>query len=305
MAEKIIINLPTNIGDAILGLPVIRKMRSWYPDSTITVVASAKTKGFFLRNSCVDRVVLFDKRWKLSIKRKFAFSLRGKYDVAVDLKNSLLPYIIGARRKTGPLRFYKKGTHVRDRYLRLIKKFKREDNPVKCEILLSSKEKERWAKENITESVFICCSSRSDKKRYNPNYLKEVILKIKDRYPIVLLGEASDRDFYGDTLEQEGIIDLVGKTSISDVFYLLQNFGKLLISVDSSILHIGSYLNIPIVSLFGPTSPQIYGPYSDKSCVLTKEGLECRRCASGKCQNDIECMKIHPQKIIEAVIKII
>ena len=87
-------------------------------------------------------------------------------------------------------------------------------------------------------------------------------------HPLVIIGEQSDRGYYRDILNLPGTTDLVGKTTIAEAFYLIQTYAKLALCVDSSILHIASYLNKPLVALFGPTDPARYGPWSDHYLVL-------------------------------------
>lgn len=124
---------------------------------------------------------------------------------------------------------------------------------------------------------------------------------LKGDFSLVILGEESDRSFYKDILSLEGVKDFVGKTSLSDIFYLLNKYALGLIAVDSSILHIGSYLNIPVVGIFGPTDSVRFGPWSDKNLVLRNEKAVCAPCGKAVCRFNNECMDINPETVISAV----
>jgi heptosyltransferase II len=305
VSESILINLPTNIGDAVLGLPVVDRMRSCYPQGLISVIASPRTKDFLLKHSCIDRVIVFNKKWKFRHKVRFALALRGRFNIVVDLKNSFLPAVIGSKKRTSFFRFFKKEMHIKDRYLKLVDNFSFSSQQSRGSIVLNNEEEDKCCGLGLSRSVFMSCSSLFRGKRYKPVYIKQVIQSIRSIYPVVILGQAQDRDFYGQVLSEPGVIDLVGRTSIAEVFYLLENYAALVVSVDSSILHIASYLNLSVVSLFGPTSPGTYGPYSDKRIVLTKEGFNCSECLGNRCKKDFECMNINPKKVISAVNQII
>ncbi len=329
MANNIIINFPTNIGDTILALPVLDRIKANYPQSRMTGIASGHTYSLLERNNFIDKVILFDKRWSIKQKIKFSLSIRGEYNLMVDLKNSFLPVIAGVKSRTPFIRIFPKDMHIKDRYLSLIKKLvnypsggqgelsgKEKISEKRGAFILSKEEMDKWERYNFPPSIFIACSSHSLLKRYPYDYLTKVVKRLKEEYHLIILGENSDAQVYGDILGIDGITNLVGKTTVSELFYLIEHYARLVLCVDSSILHIASYLNKPVVAIFGPTPFQIYGPYSrkasslkgteestlvDNSVVLRKEGLKCAPCRNPQCPFDVECMKIPPEKVIEAV----
>ncbi|MCX7661790.1 MAG: hypothetical protein N2Z79_03800, partial [Candidatus Omnitrophica bacterium] len=76
----------------------------------------------------------------------------------------------------------------------------------------------------------------------------------------------------------------------------------LLVSNDRAVLHLGSYLNVPIVAIFGPTDDIRYGPWSEKSFVVKKE-IFCRPCKKAHCRfGTVECMRlIKPEDVLLAI----
>lgn len=307
MASKeintILINFPTNLGDVILGLPVLDKIRVNYPKSTITAIVSPGVKDFMLRNGYIDNVVVFNKHWRLREKLRFALSLRGKYDLMVDLKNSFLPVLLGARYRTPFIRFFPKNKHIKDKYLALITKFGNKKGK-KGEFSLSSQERDVWEGLNLGTCLFVACTSLSPIKTYSYKYLKRVISDLGNKYKVVVVGLEKDREFYKNILSMKNVVDLVGKTTMVDVFYLLKKHAHLFLGVDSSILHAAGYLNIPIVALFGPTHPRRSYPYSQKVKVLRKDALECVPCEKAECNLNSECMKIEPEQVVKVIKKI-
>jgi len=305
MMNKILINFPTNIGDRILGLPVLDRARANYPDGKITAIASHHTREFLLRNNFIDEVVVFDKLWKMKQKWKFCLSLRKKYNIIIDLKNSFLPVLLGIRERTPFLRRYPRNMHITEKYLAFTGNILKDKERPRSSFALTDKEIEKWTEQKIPSSIFIACSSRSRLKRYAYECLKSVVQELSLILPLVILGDKSDSGYYKDILKEDNVIDLVGKTSMSEVFYLLGNYACCLLCVDSSILHAGSYLNLPVAALFGPTYPDRFRPRSKGSVVLWKRNLPCVPCGMPVCENDSECMRIAPSRVVWAVRKIL
>ena len=301
MVNKIIINFPTNIGDAILGLPVLDKIKANYPEAKIIAIVSEKTKDFLTRNNYIDEAVLFNKQWKIREKIKFVLCLKGRFEAIVDLKNSFLPAILRVKRRSPFLRRYPKNTHIKDKYLSLVKKIAPVEAKSRSDFILSDEEKNKWDKLAIPPSLFIACTSLTLVKNYPYEYMKKLVKSLAGEYPVVIVGREEDRKFYKDILFLEGVRDLVGRTGMVDVFYLLKNYARVGLAVDSSILHMGSYLNIPLVAIFGPTHPNRSRPYSKKGLVLQNKGLKCLPCEKGSCDLEYECMKVDPERVVAAI----
>lgn len=305
MVKNILINFPTNLGDTILGLPVLDRLAFNYPQAKITAIASFKNKDFLLKNSLIKEVIVFDKFWKFHQKFKFSFGLRGRYDLMVDLKNTALPLIIGVKNRTPFRRRFPKSIHARDEYLSLIEKIAPNKGSLRGKFILSQDEERKWQAQKLGKSIFIACSSREQLKRYPYEYLKKVIERISGRHRIVILGLEEERGFYKDILSMEGVVDLVGKTQMHEVFFLLKNFAILLLCVDSSIMHLASYIDLPIIAIFGFTSHYRYGPWSSKSLVLRKENSSGAKRRQKDYSLLLEQMEIDPQRVLEAIEKML
>lgn len=251
-----------------MGLPVLDRLKSNYPQAKITVIASSATKEFLLANNFIDEVVVFNKHWTNIQKIRFVLGLRGKYDLMADLKNSFLPVLLGISDHTPFFRKFPQDMHLKERYLSLVEPIAPEARNLHSQFIITGENESCWRREKIAKAVFIAGSSRNRFKRYPADLLCKAIEEIKSFAPVAILGQRDEREFYHSLLSMPGVIDLVGKTSMSEVYFLLKEYGRLLISVDSGLLHLGSYLNLPILALFGPTDPCRYGPWSKQSVVL-------------------------------------
>lgn len=82
---------------------------------------------------------------------------------------------------------------------------------------------------------------------------------------VLLIGGPDDtalnqRLLEGLDVPAEAITNLAGKTSIGQLAAQLEQCA-LFIGNDSSPMHLAAAVGIPIIAIFGPTSPQEYGPY--------------------------------------------
>lgn len=60
-----------------------------------------------------------------------------------------------------------------------------------------------------------------------------------------------------------GTINLVGKTTVSDLYQLMQQ-ANLFIAHDCGVFHVAAATDIPIVGLYGPTNPIATGPFPSR-----------------------------------------
>lgn len=301
MARRIIINFPTNIGDAVLGFPALDKLKTNHPKAEITAIVSGRTQRLLERNTFIDKTVLYNKRWPIKEKMKFVVSLRGKFDLIIDFKNSSLPVLLGISKRTPFVRPYPKNMHIKDKYLDLVEKFCPKQIEKRADFRLSLEEKKHCDDLSLEPSLFISCSSLTAIKSYPYPYLKKVVESLAGEIPMVIIGQESDRKFYKDIVSIKGVTDLIGKTTIYEAVYLMKNYANLVLAVDSSILHIAGYLNIPIVAFFGPTHPDRSAPFSDKFVILRNDELSCIACEKANCPIDHKCMNINPERVIEAI----
>jgi lipopolysaccharide heptosyltransferase I len=70
---------------------------------------------------------------------------------------------------------------------------------------------------------------------------------------------------------------------------------------DTGPLHLANAVGTPVVGLYGPKDPRIYGPYFEPRAVVVNESCECSPCEKRKC-DDVVCMTgISVDAVFEAV----
>ena len=110
-------------------------------------------------------------------------------------------------------------------------------------------------------------------------------------------------------INPDRVINFAGKTTFKELI-TLYSISDLLITNDSGPVHFASTTDIPILALFGPETPKIFGPMSPNAKVISME-LACSPCISvfnqkkSSC-NDNQCMKqISVQMVLSEAQKIL
>ncbi len=128
-------------------------------------------------------------------------------------------------------------------------------------------------------------------------------------YSMVLMGDKQEMKYIHGISKQLAaypqVIDASGKWSLSELMVCIQN-AALLLTNDTGPMHLAFALKAPVVSLFGPCSPQQYGG-REKSIAIYKN-VYCSPCVHDflipPCQGDNQCMKkIQVEEVRQAVHK--
>ncbi|MCX5708540.1 MAG: hypothetical protein NTY14_06185 [Candidatus Omnitrophica bacterium] len=315
-SNKILFITLTNIGDAILTLPVVDELRSYFPQAEITVLTGPRPSELFEDNPYIKRVIIYDKYSFLSRKIGLLRLLQNeKFDVVVDLRNSLFGLFLRAAYKTSAfLRVPAKVKHMRDRHLYKIRDIGNVLGLVKTDILHRSLAQyqtdtiyiENILKENRIFSdekiIVISAGARSATKRWPQEKFVELIEALHKEYKarFVLIGDQEDgpvNQYIAGNCKVP-VLDLSARTTLKQVAVLLKR-SAVLITNDSANLHLASYLDVPVVAIFGPTDDVKYAPWSS-NCRVVKKEISCRPCMKAQCRfNTLECLRrVSPAEVV-------
>ncbi|MFA5038254.1 MAG: glycosyltransferase family 9 protein [Candidatus Omnitrophota bacterium] len=316
----------SNLGDAVMALPAFDFLKRECPSARVTVVAAPRTRCLFEHHPGVDELIVFDKH--SSLKEKIALYgrlRRAGFDVIVDLKNSFYSWGLKARYKSpASPRYPSWARHDYQRHLLKAAMALRPhpSGPVRQEefrewdccrnpSFISRKDTDSLL--NLLTGhgletgnfVLLVPGSRSDMKKWNGAGYAQVAGELQERYrkKVVIAGERSEEPVARQIASavSEPVIDLCGKTSLGMLCALILR-AELVVGSDSGALQIASYLDRPIVGLYGPTDPDRYGPWSSHSIAVRKNVL-CAPCSQAAClRRDHACMKtILPYDVLLAV----
>jgi lipopolysaccharide heptosyltransferase I len=98
-------------------------------------------------------------------------------------------------------------------------------------------------------------------------------------------------------------VELPETRTLGQLAALIQR-ASLFVSADTGPMHIAAALNVPVVALFGPKDPVVYGPYRTRSIVLQAR-LCCQPCGRRRCKDPI-CMRlISPEEAFHACLDLL
>ncbi len=314
--KKILFVTLTNIGDLVLTLPVLGVLKKEFPKASITVLAGSEAGEIVRADSSVSDILIYNKRATLLDKLKLILKLRSMvFDMAVDMRHSLFPILVGARYRTPIFKSPDRAIHRKKKHLNILSAmgistedapfpslFSREDR-LKVNALLSKK-----GVLPDDKIIVIAPGAKSHMKRWKIDGFMDVCLRLsKEANTIVaIIGDSTDKAMGSQMIaNSEGkAYDLSGAFNLRELAYFL-SLSKLLITNDSAPLHIAGLVDIPVIAIFGPTDHEKYGPISPGSVVLRK-GLSCSPCEQAVCEFDLECMKqISSKDVLNAVDRIL
>ena len=295
--HSIVIIKPCCIGDLVMTTPLLQVIKDNYPSAQITYVTGTWSKAIAEHHPAIDKVidcgtVGIPGRYRITNYLKLARLLRRQhFDLAFVLDRSpmltLLPWLAGVARRVGPDSLGRgfsltdrtpvsaSPTHLEheaDIYLDLARTLKLTmDHP---RMLFVPTEKERQSvlhSEYKQVAVFPGGGSNPGMELTAKRWPLERYRALVDRLvhelhvQVLLIGGPDDAKLNqalldGLDLPAESVINLAGKTSFGQSAAQIEAC-SLFIGNDSSPMHLAAAVGTPVIAIFGPTSPQEYGPY--------------------------------------------
>jgi ADP-heptose:LPS heptosyltransferase len=128
------------------------------------------------------------------------------------------------------------------------------------------------------------CSDLLPLRRWATNRFVELGRRLLDEQPdarIVVTGAPNEReeaDAVAQRIDPERARSLAGRTTLRQLL-VLYDMADVLVSNDSGPVHFAALTEIPVVALYGPETPQLYGPLSARAKALSA-GLMCSPCVN-------------------------
>src|ERR1035437_6618167 len=304
--DRILVIQTAVLGDAVLTLPMIRKLKELNGNSTIDVLCIPASKEIFQLSSLINEIIVIDKKGKdksFFSFLKFTKQIRAKgydkiYSPHRSFRTSLLVLQSGVRETYGfsnsslfhvykYLVEYIPNHHEVQRNLDLIGyDYSKTGWRVLPEIRIpenSDRAVKDFLKSNNINSNFAAIAPGSiwNTKKYPLEYYEQVIkYLICHELKVIIIGGKEEEDI-GKSLEVKfkgNLVSSAGYLSITESIALLK-YSRTLISNDSAPVHLGVCADIPVLTLYCSTVPDFgFYPYNNKSRWLSYSELECKPC---------------------------
>ena len=305
-SEKILVIQTAFLGDAVLTLPMIQKLKELNGDSTIDVLCIPESKEIFQLSTFINEVIVIDKKGEhksFFSLLKFAGQIRSKvytriYSPHRSFRTSIIVLQSGVKETYGfsnssffhvykYLTDYMPDHHEVQRNLDLIgydySKFGWKVLPeIRIPESADNVVKDFLKNNNInSDFAVIAPGSIWNTKKYPQEYYDHLVkYLISKGLKVIIIGSRQEEDL-GKSFELNyngNLVSSAGILTIAESIALLKK-SKILISNDSAPTHLGVCADIPVLTLYCSTVPDFgFYPYNNRSRWLSYEGLECKPC---------------------------
>jgi heptosyltransferase-2 len=318
--RKILLISLSNIGDAVLTLPVLGVLKREFSDADITVMAGPNAKELFEVEPSVNKLIIYNKHIPFSEKIRLLAGLRNeRFDLVVDLRQGLYGLFIRAKYSTWL--FVSPGAtsiHRKDKHLQRLTTLGLAINNPPFSVFYSDKDRShidsvlnRLGISAADSLIAVAPGAKSHTKRWATDKFIELCKRLsrESESKILLIGDKNDKEISHQIVRAgiDQVFDLTGCTNLRELAYLF-SLCKLLITNDSAPLHIASAVDLATVAIFGPTDEKKYGPLSAKNAVVRKK-MSCSPCERALCRFNPEasmCMQsLSVDEVFEAASRLL
>lgn len=336
--RNIIVRMPNWLGDLIMATPVLKDLRTQFPESKITAMCQSKIAPLLKDDPHIDELYSYNKPsgWIHGMHETselISTIQHGHYDLGILLTNSFssawwfwrgnvkfrLGYADHLRSlllsEAVPYPAQVNQQHLVTTYKMLLSPLGVPLSDSSPQLFISDEEFEEARQKllldgvNPLEQTIIGINpgaAYGSAKCWLPERFVEVSKTLLEDPKICILYFG---DFAGsplvrsicDQLPSERVINFAGRTSLRELLALMLHCNVFLTN-DSGPMHAASALGIPLVALFGSTSDVKTGPY--KNGYVIHKHVDCSPCYQRECPIDFRCMtRIESDEVVNAIKK--
>lgn len=327
---KILIRVPNWIGDSVLARPAIESIADSFPEAELWLSAAEWVKDLFSSDGKIPGIVPLSPANDIKSFRAAARKLRAQsFDVGILLTNSfgsaLLFLLAGIPKRWGyaadgrrPLltKAVRRMNPDAPRhqvlyYLDLVSGLGLATRPPELRLTVAPEERER-ARERLhaldidARRPLVILSpgaAYGPAKRWPaPRFARlAALFQAKNDATILIIGSAGEAEIaaaIASSLNDKPAV-LTGQTTLPQLLGLI-SLASLFVSNDTGPMHLANALRVPVVAIFGPTDPEVTGPFERPAAVIKKD-VPCWPCSYRICPYDHRCMtQIEPEEVYRA-----
>lgn len=307
---KLLIEVPTWLGDAIMATPAIENLCEHYENLEITIVGSFVSTKLFENHPNVVSFIIDDT--KKSKNRyvslfKLAKSL-GNFDLSISFRSSftskLFLFFIRSK-KSFNFKKTKEEIHQVLKYNNFVNKIIKKNYEAKDLKIYSKIEKYTRKTLGINPGA-----TYGSAKRWYPHEFAKVAMQMAKTHDIVIFGGPEETKIANDIaniLKENKILNytnLAGKTTIPKLIEKIAGL-DLFITNDSGPMHVAAAFKIKTIAIFGPTKFTETNQWKNPNGKIITKNLDCAPCMKRVCPLEHHnCMKlITAEDVLDKIIK--
>jgi ADP-heptose:LPS heptosyltransferase len=331
------------MGSILQATPLFQALRQRYPEARLTLLTFRSNRALVDLEIGIDAVVTVDTSSFRSFLRSNLAALMKlwpvRFDVVINLEffatyATLLTALLRKRFAIGfggfaPYRnhffhdfiSYDSAEHVQQKFLNFARRLGYNGpTPPLARLLVNQParamaEMERREGFNLQANdycilVNINSGEMAPRRRWPAEYFRNVVeaLVVRPRIRCVLIGGPQDREtvarFQAGLSEPGRVVNLAGRISLAELVALMRR-ADLYLGNDSGPLHIAACAGLPVLALFGPESPQVYGPPVGPRNTVLYRAEPCGPCLNvytdkqSQCRDNVCLKRIRPAQVLQ------
>ena len=312
---KIGVYSPNWIGDAVMALKFIGRLRKKYAGDELIVIARDWVAAIYDNHPLINKVLpvptkeltgVFNtiktgrslQKLNLDIFFMLPDSFRSAVIAWFSRSNARIGFA-GQMRETfltDQINLPKEAIHRSEKYIYLLQNDEKAQDFQQMGITLRDQEK-KWANKilqenNVKDPIGLLTGSLAKSRSVPIGKWIEILKdKLADDNQFVIIGEKRNAGNAQEIIAQVGddkVISFCGKYTLRESIALISRC-RAVIAADSGLGHIAADLDIPTISLFGAGDPEKTRPLGSLTQVITAN-VHCSPCGNNICGNNLEPM---------------
>jgi lipopolysaccharide heptosyltransferase II len=312
--KKILIVRFSSIGDIVLASPLIRVLRKRYTSSQIDFVVRKEYSELIRYNPNLNIIHEFDAQGGLQELHRLACAIRReKYDLIIDIHNSLRSRYIRSLSRAKEIvvinkrifartmlvrlkkNYYRDIVSAADRYIEPVGIYGIENDDRGLEIFITDETMQKVSEKisaiklhSLEKVVGFCPSAKHATKRWPEERFIEAGIRLASelKAKIILFGGKSDTvlcttivNGINKRTEGECAIEYTGQFSLLETAAAMQSC-NVIVTNDTGLMHIAAAMKKKTAAIFGSTVREFgFFPVGTENIVIERKGLYCRPCS--------------------------
>ncbi len=327
--SKILIIKLRGIGDVVLSTIIFDSLRKEFPTSEIDYLTEKPSDQILNNFNFINNVLVLDRKSTANRIKTANIIRKSNYDLVLDLfsnpTTAQLTVFSGARYRAG---FPYKGRkyaynlfgpiergkyHAAQLNIEFMKEIGLNIAIKKLEYILNKRDisfaNNYLNQLSLSGSSLIGLSPSGgwESKRCTPGKFAEIADKVIEKFDsdIILLWGPEDKGDVDKIIKlMENDVICAPATTINQMAAFISKC-DMFIANDSGPMHISTAVETPTLSIHGPTSPLLQGPYGEQHEWVRLNELDCIECNLLECPKKKECFKDLPvERILKKIEKL-
>jgi len=315
---------PSWIGDMVMAQCLLKALKEKHPDRPIDVMSPRSTADIVRRmpearawlDAPFDRGAL-----RLGARTAAGRAILGRYDQAYVLpgswKSALVPFFARIGRRTGFLREWRYGLlndirplpdRLKRRTAAAYQSLAGPGDLAPPRLSIDRDAQQRLlGRHGLVEQRFVALFPGAEygpAKRWPSEHYGAIARTLADAHGLisVVFGSPRDREV-GDEIAAlaPSTLNLCGETTLGEAIDLVAA-SRVAVTNDSGLMHVAAAVGVPVVAIYGSTTPGNTPPLTERAEMLTLS-LDCSPCHQRTCRfGHTNCLKqLMPAAVMQAV----